>query len=51
MTIDDDDIDNYEFKLNTQAPDEIDWDLNILQRPGQEQKVTKVVEEVSPLSH
>lgn len=46
IPIEDDEIDNYQLHLKTDRPQEIDWDLSITQKPGQEQMVTKVVEEV-----
>lgn len=46
ISIDDDEIDSYQLSLKTDRPKDIDWDLNILQKPGKEQKFTKVVEEV-----
>ena len=47
ITIEDDEIDDYKVELKTDRPQDIDWDLNLVQKPGKEQKVTKVVEEVS----
>lgn len=44
--IDEDEIDNYQINLRTERPEDIDWDISIVQKPGQEQKVTKIVEEV-----
>lgn len=46
ITVEDDEIDNYQLNLKTDRPQDIDWDLNLVQKPGKEQKVTKVVEEV-----
>lgn len=47
ITVEDhDDIDDYRVQLKTDRPQDIDWDLNLIQKPGKEQKVTKVVEEV-----
>ena len=47
ITVEDDEIDDYKVELKTDRPQDIDWDLNLVQKPGKEQKVTKVVEEVS----
>jgi len=47
VQIEDDEIDSYHVELKTERPPEIDWDLSLQQKPGKEQTVTKVVEEVS----
>ena len=46
INIEDDEIDNYQANLMTERPPDVEWDLNFVQQPGKEQKVTKVVEQV-----
>ena len=46
MLIEDDEVDNYELAIKTDRPQDIDWDVSLIQKPGKEQMITKVVEEV-----